>query len=76
MVFRGKVNQINLQKALREVIQRHESLRSVFSADGRFMCVLKESDFDYEFLDFEKLEASKQVENTQRYFKRPCKSCI
>lgn len=69
LVFSGKVNQINLQKALREVIQRHESLRLVFSADGRFMCVLKETDFDYEFLDFEKLETSEQVEKTQHYLK-------
>ncbi|NKI31976.1 non-ribosomal peptide synthetase [Croceivirga thetidis] len=69
LIFSGRVNQINLQKALRELIQRHESLRSVFSADGRFMCVLKENDFDYEFLDFEKLQASEQIEKTQQYLK-------
>lgn len=37
----GKIIFSALEKALNEIVNRHESLRSVFSPDGRFMTVFK-----------------------------------
>ncbi|GGZ71919.1 non-ribosomal peptide synthetase [Algibacter mikhailovii] len=42
LIFDGDLNLLALESALKQLIARHESLRSVFSADGRFMIVFKE----------------------------------
>ena len=41
-----------LQRALEQVVQRHEVLRSTFSKDGRFTTIHDHLPFDYTFVDW------------------------
>jgi hypothetical protein len=38
----GPLDQAALRRALQMLVQRHEALRSAFSADGKYCCVFKE----------------------------------
>ena len=51
LVFEGVLDENALTEAIQNVVQRHESLRAVFSTDGRFMCVLEYTHIDLETMD-------------------------
>lgn len=49
--FAGQLDKFNLERSLRCVIERHESLRSTFSPDGKTMCIHKNFPFQLEYHD-------------------------
>jgi amino acid adenylation domain-containing protein len=49
-----------LRRAWQAVLQRHEALRSVFSADGQYSCVLRELPTDLQQRDWHHLSAAEQ----------------
>lgn len=55
LILTGELNQEALENAIQQLTQRHEAIRSIFSANGRFMSVLK-----YQPLKIEKRDVSKQ----------------
>ncbi len=42
LFFTGSLNRAALESAIQQVIQRHESLRSSFSADGKQICIFED----------------------------------
>jgi amino acid adenylation domain-containing protein len=49
-----------LRRAWQAVLERHEALRSVFSADGQYSCVLRELPTDLQQRDWHHLSAAEQ----------------
>ena len=49
--FAGLLNRSAMEQAVQALVHRHESLRSAFSADGRYMCVFGEVPADLVYLD-------------------------
>ncbi|MEM0924429.1 MAG: amino acid adenylation domain-containing protein [Planctomycetota bacterium] len=58
--FRGPLNTKALQQAALRVVQRHESLRSTFSKDGRSVLIHEQAEFDFETLDWSKESSADQ----------------
>lgn len=58
----GRFNLIAMETALKDLVQRHEALRSAFSGDGSKICVYKElpSKLFYEDLSSDNLSAQEQ----------------
>jgi amino acid adenylation domain-containing protein len=52
LVLEGTLSYSALENAIQKLVQRHESLRAVFSADGRFMSVLQYTPVKLEHHDF------------------------
>ncbi len=52
LLLKGKWNQTAMEKSLEELIQRHEALRSAFSADGSEICIYKEFPLNLFYDDF------------------------
>ncbi|MBC8082778.1 MAG: non-ribosomal peptide synthetase, partial [Hymenobacter sp.] len=63
--FTGPLNRVAMRQALQEVVNRHESLRSVFSADGKYICVFGSLEFDllYEDISARYIEEKKSLIN-------------
>lgn len=61
--FEGSLNQAVLEKALSDLINRHEALRSGFSADGKQLCVFKDiiPNFKQQDLSHQNEERQKQL---------------
>lgn len=58
--FKGNLVLNTFEHALNTLIQRHEGLRSVFSPDGRFMCIYKNVNFEISHNDFSNLSVSEK----------------
>lgn len=58
--FKGNLVIDIFEKAVKTLIQRHEGLRSVFSPDGRFMCIYSDSNYEISQNDFSDLSASQK----------------
>ena len=58
LILNGTLNHAALDSAIQKLVQRHEALRSIFSANGRFMSILK-----YEPFVLEQLDVSQQTED-------------
>ncbi|WP_405199930.1 non-ribosomal peptide synthetase [Christiangramia sp. LLG6405-1] len=41
LVFKGNLNKDSMDEAVQTIVERHESLRAVFSTDGKFMSIFK-----------------------------------
>ena len=52
LVLEGVLDQNALEDAVQNLVRRHESLRAVFSTDGRFMSILQHIDLKIENEDF------------------------
>lgn len=61
LILNGELNLQALNAAAQQLAQRHEAIRSIFSANGRFMSVLK-----YEPLPIEQLDFSNQTEDQKK----------
>ena len=67
--LKGKLNHSALEKALNRFVNRHESLRSVFSPNGRFMMTFKEIKISLIHKDISHLSnEEKQIE--RKYFRQ------
>ena len=51
LVLKGNVDEKAIEKAFDKIVVRHESLRSAFAADGRFMIVFSELPYEVDFQD-------------------------
>ena len=60
LLLEGKLNRPALEKALYDLLKRHDALRSGFSADGKQMCVFKDI-----LLDFKQQDLSPHKEERQ-----------
>lgn len=58
--LRGKLDYQALEKALNDVIQRHDALRSGFSPDGKQLCIYKEPNLDYQISDISSADSKQQ----------------
>lgn len=54
-----------LDAALQQLIQRHEALRTTFTADGQTMCIADELRIDHPLVDLSHLSATEQQERLQ-----------
>jgi len=68
--FKGLLDISALDKAIKSVIQRHESLRSVFSADGIFMTIFEKLDPDITFKDLSILPTHEKENTLNNYLKK------
>ena len=59
LVVLGELNLDNLKQAIDKVVQRHASLRSTFSADGREIIVHDEPSYTFESFDWSREDRSK-----------------
>lgn len=51
LLFSGAFNQDAMFKALQDLTNRHEALRSCFSADGKYICIYKELTLEISYQD-------------------------
>ena len=58
--FKGNLVINTFVQAVNTLVQRHEGLRSVFSPDGRFMCIYKNVNFEISHNDFSNLSESEK----------------
>jgi amino acid adenylation domain-containing protein len=56
----GPLNRAALRRALGELGQRHEALRSAFSADGKYSCVFRELPVEIDYQNIADLGAARQ----------------
>ncbi|RZK50962.1 MAG: non-ribosomal peptide synthetase, partial [Hymenobacter sp.] len=56
----GPLDRAALQRALGVLVQRHEALRSAFSADGKYSCVFRELPIALDYQDVAALAAPDQ----------------
>ncbi|MGL5832823.1 MAG: MupA/Atu3671 family FMN-dependent luciferase-like monooxygenase, partial [Waterburya sp.] len=59
--LRGSLNLTALKKAFEKVVERHEALRTIISADGEFQHILPEVKLELPMVDFASLESSAAV---------------
>ncbi|SDS92025.1 non-ribosomal peptide synthetase [Winogradskyella sediminis] len=56
----GDLDNTALEYAIAQLVNRHESLRAIFSSDGRFMSILKEVSIPIDYTDFSHLNTADQ----------------
>ncbi len=69
LIIKGKLYEDALEQALQTLVQRHESLRSVFSPDGRFMSIFTKRDIELSILDYSDLATEQRKESISGYLK-------
>ncbi|MRI02612.1 amino acid adenylation domain-containing protein [Kriegella sp. EG-1] len=69
LILQGDLNINAIERAVQTLVQRHESLRSVFSTDGRFMTIFKQIEIEIQFLDLSNLEDDLKDLATSEYLK-------
>ena len=67
LILEGNLNRKALDYAVYMLIQRHEALRSVFSADGRFMCVLTNLKIEIDHHDISEVSEVEKKKQTKDY---------
>ena len=68
LVLKGAVNQEAVEQAFKTIVKRHDSLRSSFAADGRFMIVFSEIPYEISFQDLTKESQENKI--------KTLKSCL
>ncbi|MDF7810789.1 non-ribosomal peptide synthetase [Hymenobacter sp. YC55] len=58
--FTGSLDGRAMQQALQEVADRHEALRSVFSADGKYICVFTRVEVPFSYQDLSSLPLNRR----------------
>lgn len=58
--LKGELDFKAFEKAVQKLVDRHESLRAVFSTDGRFMTIFRHLETILNFIDISDLDASKK----------------
>jgi amino acid adenylation domain-containing protein len=61
------LDRLALERALHAVVRRHEALRSVFSADGKYSCVLRTVRIGVDYQNIESEDAAEQARRLAAY---------
>ncbi|QBA63904.1 non-ribosomal peptide synthetase [Muriicola soli] len=67
LILKGELQLNILEQSVNEIIQRHQCLRAVFSADGRFMSVLQQIPQKLYFKDLSTLPENKKEEEVEQF---------
>ncbi|MBF8150479.1 amino acid adenylation domain-containing protein [Winogradskyella sp. F6397] len=67
LILEGELNKEAIEYAIKKLVQRHESLRAVFSTDGRFMSIFKDVPILINYEDISALTDSKKDEKIADY---------
>jgi amino acid adenylation domain-containing protein len=67
LAFSGSVDQLAMANAFTDLIQRHESLRLVFSGDGLQVCVFEQLPIELAYLDYSGIDGDTQLQYITRY---------
>ena len=68
--LKGAVDRNAMERSLQELVRRHELLRSVFSPDGKFICVYAEIDLKVDYRDISNLSISEKTSATKEYIRQ------
>lgn len=68
--LKGEFNKQALEKAIETLINRHESLRCIFSSNGEFITILKELNTPIDFIDISPLSEEEKKNTLSRYAKK------
>jgi amino acid adenylation domain-containing protein len=68
--FTGPLDRAALEHALASIVQRHESLRSAFSADGKCSCVFQEMPIELACQDISTVSAAEQAQLVATYLRQ------
>ncbi|MEE3716401.1 amino acid adenylation domain-containing protein [Tumidithrix elongata RA019] len=60
MRLEGDLNLVAFQTALKQLVQRHESLRTTFSTNGSNLCIASSLDLEIPFFDLSRLSAQER----------------
>ena len=55
LVLKGDLDKTALEDAIKQLVKRHESLRAIFSTDGRFMSILEEVPIPLDYTNISQL---------------------
>jgi amino acid adenylation domain-containing protein len=67
LILKGNLNKEAIQNAIQNLVERHESLRSVFSTDGRFMTVFEYRSVDIDYQDLSELSVIEKEKTLKNY---------
>jgi amino acid adenylation domain-containing protein len=67
LVLKGQLDLPALKNAIKLLVKRHESLRSVFSADGRFMSIMEHKPLTIEQFDYSKQSSEEKKDAISNY---------
>lgn len=67
LFLKGNLNSVYLEKALKQIIERHESLRATFSANGLYMNVFEDLKVSVTYKDVSKLNTEKKDHEVANY---------
>ena len=66
----GALNAEALEQAFAQVLQRHESLRLVFSPDGKQLCIFESVSFDFAQEEIRQLTLNQQDDSVRAYIQK------
>ncbi|MEO0572653.1 MAG: amino acid adenylation domain-containing protein [Bacteroidota bacterium] len=66
----GPLNTVALKSAMNKLVARHESLRAIFSQDGRFMCVFEQGKLPLQYRDISALNGSEKKKALTDYLSK------
>jgi len=72
--LQGHLDLKSLERALTDLIKRHDALRSGFSADGKQLCVFTESKPDFHFKDISEKDIDKQQDHIEQFLVQDAKT--
>lgn len=70
LILKGDLNSDALEYALQKLVQRHESLRAVFSTDGSYMSILETMPIQLSYQDVSLLIAPEKEETITEYLSK------
>ncbi|WP_179376319.1 non-ribosomal peptide synthetase [Winogradskyella wichelsiae] len=67
LVLKGDLDKTALEDAIKQLVKRHESLRAIFSTDGRFMSILEEVSIPLGYTNISHLTDSEKKHKIAQY---------
>ena len=67
LILKGKIDYTAIEKAIANLVQRHESLRATFSPDGRFMSILEQGATKLQKKDISELPNTEKDQAQKKY---------
>ncbi|MBM1105824.1 amino acid adenylation domain-containing protein [Aurantibacter crassamenti] len=69
LYLKGELNYKAIEQAIETLVQRHESLRAVFSTDGRYMSIFKNIETKLDYLDAAHLQGDEKKETINTHLR-------